>query len=203
MSDDTRLGDATAGEDVSDLVLSTLSDRRARNAAELETITRAYNKYIFRARRRKPGTGWLTEDVICCVHREMFGGIWAWAGKFRTVEVNIGVTWHTIPEQVRLLCDDFKYWDSPDSAMSVFEVAARLQNRLTRIHPFKNGNGRHARLMTDIFFYSRRHALPQWPQLQLMIQGDQIRQEYIAAMKKADGDDYSGLMAFIQRCCEK
>jgi Fic family protein len=84
--------------------------------------------------------------------------------------------------------------------MPVLEIAARLQNRLTKIHPFKNGNGRHARLMTDIFLYSKSQPLPQWPQIHLMPQGHEVRQTYIAAMKKADQGDFSGLVTFIQSC---
>src|SRR5206468_2636076 len=83
------------------------------------------------------------------------------------------------------LCDDFSLWDSPTSAMPVLEVAARLQNRLTKIHPFRNGNGRHARLITDIFFHSRQHPLPQWQQIHLMSQGHEVRAQYITAMISA------------------
>ncbi|WP_447603848.1 Fic family protein [Nitrospira sp. Nam80] len=50
----------------------------------------------------------------------------------------------------------------------MLEVAARLQHRLARVHPFKNGNGPHARLISDIFLYSRDSALPEWLQTQLM-----------------------------------
>ena len=82
--------------------------------------------------------------------------------------------------------------------MPALEIAARLQNRLTRIHPFANGNGRHARLITDIFFYSVRLPLPQWPQIQLLSEGDQIRSRYIEAMKAADKEDYRNLIAFMK-----
>ena len=128
----------------------------------------------------------------------MFGEIWHWAGKFRQVNLNPGVAWTVIPEQIRLLRDDFLYWDMPDSTRQILEIAARLQNRLTRIHPFKNGNGRHARLMTDIFIYSHRYPLPAWPQVQVIQQGNDVRARYIDAMKKADTEDYRDLMKFIQ-----
>ena len=87
--------------------------------------------------------------------------------------------------------------------MPVLDVAARLQHRLTWIHPFKNGNGRHARLMTDIFLHSCGHPLPLWPQIQLMAQGDEVRQAYIAAMKLADLGDFSALAQFIEDCLPK
>ena len=157
MSDRTKIPGATPGDDTSGLIQRQLTDRRARNAAELDAISRAYNKHIYRARRKIAGTDWLTDELIRRVHFDMYGEIWEWAGKYRTDSVNIGIDFHLIPEQIKLLCGDFSYWNSDKGAMPPLEIAARLQNRLTRIHPFINGNGRHARLITDIFFHSVKH----------------------------------------------
>jgi Fic-DOC domain mobile mystery protein B len=203
MTDQTEPAGATPGDDTSGLILTHLTTRADRNAAEADAISLAYNKYIFEARRKKRGAQWLTDEFICRVHRDMFGSIWEWAGKYRTDTLNIGVDWRLIPEQIRLLCDDFLFWDSPSSTMPVLEVAARLQNRLTKIHPFRNGNGRHARLITDIFLYSREHFLPEWPQTHLMSEGHQIRERYIAAMKQADQGNFSDLIQFIEGCLPK
>lgn len=203
MTDETEPAGATPGDDTSGLILTHLTTRSERNAAEADAISLAYNKYIFEAHRKKRGTQWLTDDFICKTHRDMFGSIWDWAGKYRTDTLNIGADWHLIPEQIRMLCDDFVYWDSPTSTMPVLEVAARLQSRLTKIHPFRNGNGRHARLITDIFFYSREHPLPEWPQTHLMSQGHQIRERYIATMKQADQGNFSDLIQFIEGCVPK
>lgn len=200
MTDQTELAGATPGDDTSGLILTHLRTRAERNAAEADAISLAYNKYVFEARRKKRGARWLTDDFICRVHRDMFGSIWEWAGKYRKETLNIGIAPYLIPEHIRLLCDDFLLWDSPDSTMPVLEVAARLQNRLTKIHPFRNGNGRHARLITDIFFHSRENPLPVWPQTHLMSQGHQIREKYIAAMKQADQGNFSDLMQFIEGC---
>jgi Fic-DOC domain mobile mystery protein B len=200
MTDETEPAGATPGDDTSGLILTQLTTRADRNAAEADAISLAYNKYIFEARRKKRGTQWLTDDFICRTHRDMFGSIWEWAGKYRKDKLNIGVDPHLIPEQIRLLCGDFLLWDSPASTMPVLEVAARLQNRLTKIHPFRNGNGRHARLITDIFFHSRVHTLPQWPQIQLLHKGHEVRERYITAMKQADQGDFSFLIKFIEDC---
>lgn len=201
MSDHTEVAGATSGDDASGLLLPHLLDRRARDLAETESIDRAYEKFIFRGRRRAPGSGWLTESFLRDVHREMFGRIWNWAGKYRDAEVNIGnVRPHQIPEQVAALCGDFAHWDSKETGMPPFEVAARLQNRLTRIHPFKNGNGRHARLITDIFLRSRRIKIPLWPQIHLLTTGNELRARYIAAMKLADKEEYAALAGFIEDC---
>ncbi len=200
MPDETEPVGATPGDDISGLILTNLTTQSERNAAELEAIAQAYNKHIFRARAKTRGSEWLTDEFIRKVHHDMFGSIWAWAGQYRLERVNMGVEPHLIREQIGGLCGDFGYWDSRKSPMPVLEVAARLQNRLTKIHPFRNGNGRHARLITDIFFHSREHPIPQWPQIQLMSHGHQVREQYIAAVKKADQGDYSDLMRFIEGC---
>lgn len=153
-------------------------------------------KHVYKA-LKKTGGKWLTDDFVRRVHSDMFGKIWDWAGKYRVANTNIGVEFYLIPEQVKNLCEDFKYWNS-SSSMPPLEVAARLQNRLTRIHPFKNGNGRHARLLTDIYLKSVGQRLPQWPQVQLISDGDKIRERYIAAMRRADQGDFSELMSLIK-----
>lgn len=200
MNEGGRTDGATPGDDESGLIPGSPTDRLARNAVELEAIANAYDKHLFRARRKKRGDAWLTEAYVHQVHHDMFGSIWDWAGQYRRVQLNIGILWHQIPEQVRLLLDDFRYWNSFDSSMPELEIAARLQNRLTRIHLFKNGNGRHARLITDIFLYSRSHPLPNWPQIHLMEQGNAVRERYLSAMRAGDKENFEPLIAFIQGC---
>lgn len=200
MTDNTRPVGATPGGDISGLILGHLSTPDARNAAEAEAISRAYDKYVFRARRKKRGIEWLTDDFIRKVHADMFGIIWEWGGQYRQTKLNIGVEPHLIREQIKLLTGDFFSWNVTNSTMPVVEIASRLQHRLTYIHPFINGNGRHARLITDIFLYSRQYPIPQWPQIQLMAQGNEIRDQYIKAMKNADEGDITLLIQFIEDC---
>lgn len=159
--------------------------------------------HLFRARRKKRGTEWLTDAFIRKVHEDMFGNIWEWGGQYRQTRLNIDVEPHRIREQIKLLTGDFFSWNEATSTMPVVEIAARLQHRLTQIHPFLNGNGRHARLMTDISFYSRHHSIPQWPQIQLMSQGNQVREHYIRAMKNADEGDLTNLIQFIEECLKE
>ena len=98
MSDKSTTIGATPGDDTSGLIQKQLTDRRARNAAELDAISRAYDKHIYRARRKRAGTEWLTDTFIRRVHDDMFGEIWEWAGKYRADRLNIGVEAHFIPE---------------------------------------------------------------------------------------------------------
>lgn len=200
MPDDSHPLGATPGDDLSGLRLSHLTTRAARNVAETEAISHAYDTYIFRARRKKPGAGWLTDQFLRKVHKDMLGPVWDWAGRYRSISLNLGVEPHLIPEQIQVLCGDFGYWDSAECSMPALEIAARLQNRLTKIHPFKNGNGRHARLITDIFLHSRHYPLPQWPQIHLMLQGHDVRDRYITAMRAADQGEFLDLIQFIEGC---
>jgi len=86
--------------------------------------------------------------------------------------------------------------------MPVVEIAPRLQYRLTQIHPFLNGNRRHARLITDSFLYSPLHS-PIAPQIQLMSQWNQVPDQYIQAMKNADASELTDLIQFIEECLLK
>ena len=97
MNDESEPVGATPGDDISGLLLTQLHNREDRNAVELESISRAYDKHIYRARKKAKNTEWLTDAYIREVHKDMFGSIWDWAGKYRTVQLNIGVDCHLIP----------------------------------------------------------------------------------------------------------
>jgi fido (protein-threonine AMPylation protein) len=113
----------------------------------------------------------------------MFGYVWRWAGKFRKDNLNIGCDWHQVPLQVQALLDDLVFWENHDSATLV--QAVRLHHRAVQIHPFLNGNGRWARLLSNIWLIRHDHPITEWPEDTI---GDRsvIRDEYIAAIKSAD-----------------
>lgn len=90
----------------------------------------------------------------------MFRKTWRWVGQFRRSNKNIGIHWPFIPEHLKLLCDDISYQLSHNT-YELDEIAVRFHYRLVVIHPFANGNGRHARLITDEFLISlkKQHFL--------------------------------------------
>src|SRR5580704_8677314 len=51
----------------------------------------------------------ISPSFLIFLHRKMFCDTWSWAGEFRKSQTNIGVTWHQIQTQLKLLCDDFRY----------------------------------------------------------------------------------------------
>jgi Fic-DOC domain mobile mystery protein B len=139
----------------------------------------------------------LTEKFVKELHRRMFGNVWRWAGHFRQSNKNIGGPWHQIPASLRNLCDDARLWvelqdNSPD------EIAVRFHHRLVSIHPFPNGNGRHARLMTDLFLENVLNGSRfTWGSEDLSRAGN-ARQRYIAALHAADEHDYEPLLEFVR-----
>src|SRR5258708_4433871 len=52
----------------------------------------------------------LSESFIKYLHKQMYGEVWSWAGKFRKSEKNIGVNSIYIGTDLRQLFDDVNYW---------------------------------------------------------------------------------------------
>jgi len=138
----------------------------------------------------------LTGTGLIRLHERMFGDTWKWAGKFRTSNKNLGMDWARIPEEVQKLCGDARYWVEHDS-WPWPELAVRFHHRLVRIHPFVNGNGRHARLAANLLLaHNGKRRLP-WGGASLTEQGDK-RKEYIASLREADGGSLKRLVQFVQ-----
>jgi Fic-DOC domain mobile mystery protein B len=93
--------------------------------------------------------GLLTESFLRELHKRMLKDVWKWAGKYRTTVKNLGVFPEQIPAEVRKLCEDTQYWIQ-NQVYPWDEIGARFHHRLVAIHPFPNGNGRHARLAADL-----------------------------------------------------
>lgn len=137
----------------------------------------------------------LTEEFLTLVHKKMFGEVWAWAGTKRKSNKNIGVDKAQISVETRKLIDDCNFWIEK-RLFSDEEIAIRFSHRLVKIHLFPNGNGRHSRLVADIMI-SKLFGKPvfSWGHSDLS-KKNQIRKEYLAAIYKADNDDYKSLIEF-------
>lgn len=131
------------------------------------------------------------------LHKRMFDKTWKWAGEFRTSEKNIGIHWVQIPMKLRELCDDVLY-QLEHNAFSKDEIAIRFHHRLVFIHAFTNGNGRHARLMADIFIVEQGSSRFSWGMHQDLTTVTPIRKQYIEALQLADRGNYSKLLTFAR-----
>ena len=172
------------------LLPSDITYRYELNRAEQENIARAQNWALSRRREL------LSESFIRELHRRMLGDVWRWAGDFRTTERNLGIPHYEIPMALRELLDNVTAWIQHGS-YPLDEIAVRFHHRLVQIHPFANGNGRHARLMADLLVMQSGGVRLTWGSANLQQAGD-VRQRYIESLKAADERDMGPLLAFAR-----
>lgn len=91
---------------------------------------------------------------------------------------------------------DVRYWiesrtHSPD------EIALRFHHRLVFIHPFSNGNGRHARLIADVLITKLGRSSFTWGSANLVKEGE-ARTRYLEAIRAADDGDIQPLLKFAR-----
>ncbi|HUG09368.1 MAG TPA: mobile mystery protein B [Opitutaceae bacterium] len=139
----------------------------------------------------------LTDTFVRELHRRMFNHVWRWAGRYRTSEKNLGWEVHRITEGVRNAVDDAQAW-LEHSTYPLPEAAVRLHHRLVLIHPWSNGNGRHARLMSDILMASRGGEALTWGAGSDLVALTETRRRYIEAVRAADTGEFSLLLAFAR-----
>jgi len=174
------------------LLISHITTREELNEWEQRNIMDAYS-WLDRTRKKD----YISEAFIRTLHEKMFGKVWDWAGDYRQSDKNIGVDWSQIPVHLRQLLGDLKYWIEHDTYRAD-EIAARFHHRLVQIHLFPNGNGRHARVMTDILLEKVLNSEPfTWGSGNLIDDG-KIRKQYIDVLRSADNHDYKKLLNFVR-----
>jgi len=137
-------------------------------------------------------------EFVKKIHKRMFDRTWKWAGFFRQTEKSVGNTpWFYISQKLIELLDDVNYQIN-NKSYPLDELAARFHHRLVLIHPFPNGNGRHARLMTDILLLSQNHKRFLWGNSPLLSDYTPVRTAYINSLKLADLGNYTNLINFVR-----
>jgi Fic-DOC domain mobile mystery protein B len=172
------------------LIPSYITLRRELNEAEQANILEA-EEWAF-ARKRDL----LSEQFLKTLHKRMFGRVWRWAGEFRLTERNLGVAPHRIAIDLRKLLDDCRVWIE-NGTYPADEIAARFHHRLVWIHPFPNGNGRHARLATDLLLAGLGQPRFSWGRVNL-VDASETRRAYVATLRAADGHDIGPLLEFVR-----
>jgi Fic-DOC domain mobile mystery protein B len=188
--------DATAlePEEREGLLQTWITHRRDLNEAERDNIVRA----AAWARRQKRITprSLLSDDFVRLLHRRMFGVVWQWAGSYRLTERNIGIEPHRVPIEVKNLLGDAWYWIEHETHPSD-EIAVRLHHRLVAVHPFPNGNGRHARLTADLLIERLGGEPFSWGGGSL-VDVSELRASYVDSLRAADNHDIGPLLAFAR-----
>jgi Fic-DOC domain mobile mystery protein B len=128
------------------------------------------------------------------LHLEMFGQVWGWAGRFRTIDKNLGSSFPLIRiELTDLLANVSAQFDA---YLPKEDVLTFYHHGLVKIHPFPNGNGRFARLATEVLCLQSGAPDPIWTLLEIDAIPE-FRKQYIAALKLADLGDYRPLRQLL------
>jgi Fic-DOC domain mobile mystery protein B len=179
-----------------ELIPRTITTRDELNAEEESNILSAA---VWLASIRLTIERLLTSKRLKAIHKRMFGRVWKWAGKFRHSDKSIGIPWWEISTQLESLCQDTlaQLQDTNETRWSNDEIAVRFHHRLVLIHPFPNGNGRHARLVTEKLLTILGEKEFTWGRTSLHKDGE-ARNQYIVALRAADKGDYSRLLTFVR-----
>ena len=172
------------------LIPSYITLRSELNEAEQANILAAEQWAL--ARKRDV----LAEQFLNKLHKRMYGNVWRWAGQYRTSGKNIGIDAYRIPMEFRRLLDDCRY-SIENNTYEPDEIAARFHHKLVSIHLYPNGNGRHARLATDLLLKSMSRERFSWGSRNLVDAG-QTRERYIDALQAADKHDFGPLLEFVR-----
>jgi Fic-DOC domain mobile mystery protein B len=130
----------------------------------------------------------LQEPYIRELHHRMFDNVWKWAGTYRKTERNIGCDPKEITQRIPQLLANTRFRLSNET-FPVDEALLRFHHQLTKIHPFGNGNGRHARLIADIVAVKDGQSEFTWGAGKgLIAQGD-ARTHYLAALRALDANE--------------
>jgi len=121
------------------------------------------------------------------------------AGKYRNVNVAISGSSYTPPEAIEVpgLMDDFGQWLKKTKTQfnNIIEYAAHAHFKLVHIHPFIDGNGRTARLLTNLILM--RYGFPPIVILKL------DRKKYYDTLEMAHRGKFDNFINFISRSLER
>ena len=132
------------------------------------------------------------------LHKKLFEGVWSWAGKIRTHELENPDFCHPfyIWSYLYQLEQNLSTWVNHNSYPDKI-IAARFHERIETIHPFANGNGRFGRIITEKICGNLQIPKPTWG-VYFRNHPTERRQRYIKALIIARKDlEYSFLADFM------
>lgn len=134
--------------------LITDPEEKARREAENGILQFNRAVEIIRAHIGQPGTPFrLMQGTILDLHQKALAGIHALAGTYRNTPVMIGKSSHTPPRSTEvpdLVAEMCQYVNDKWSVSNAIHLSSYLIWRMNWIHPFADGNGRTARMVSYV-----------------------------------------------------
>lgn len=133
-----------------------------------------------------------TAADICNMHGNWLGKVYEWAGQYRQVSIGKGGFTFALPKFIPQLMESFENEVASDYTPCIFETRGKqiealaiLHTELLLIHPFREGNGRLARLLATIM--ALQAGLPP---LDFSEFEEKRKEEYFAAVREGLDRNY-------------
>jgi cell filamentation protein len=178
--------------------LAGICRKRDMDRAEFEALLTSQTKYL---QIIEPETRF-TAELLCEMHRDWLGGLYVWAGRYRTVEMSKGgFRWppaHLIETNMLRFERGLLSENTPCTPAPLEEVAlsiAKVHAELLLIHPFREGNGRLSRWLADLMALQAGYEAPNYA---FTGRGAPLtRRRYLAAVKAGYLEDFAPLRDFF------
>lgn len=172
-----------------------IADLQTLYIEEEKTLGKAYEILLNEVRSDTP----ITSELILYVHRTVFVDLYEWAGQWRTVTISKpGVTWPP-PDFLHEAMQSFqnevlnRY---PATSLKNDDVFCRalghIQGEFLAIHPFREGNARTIKLVTDLLGAQTNRPLL------IYNDSDAGKSRYINAAKAALVQDFDPMTLVIK-----
>ncbi len=171
-----------------------LTDKDLLNEYEAKGITKA-ELYVFGLDTEVE----ISTLLILDIHKTAFEELYDWAGKWRNVNVTVGLL--TPPEPVQIFHLMYQFIDNLNYKISVSKTQGEIIETLiyahyefVKIHPFNNGNGRTGRLLMNLVTMKFGYK-----PLELYKREGESRKTYIQSMQQADKGNFALLDSLIRQ----
>jgi len=163
--------------------------------AEEAALVRAYESLLGEIRM----TTEMSCKLLAYIHEKIFGELYEWAGRWRTVNISKpGITWPPpgfIPQNMDAFERDVVK-QFPASTLSdddeFCRAVAMIQAEFLVVHPFREGNARTIKLMTDLLAAQTRRPLLKYDE------SEGGRSRYVHAASTAFKRDYTPMTEVIR-----
>ena len=173
-----------------------ITSRREMNQAETAALNTATDEFL---RMYDAGHRFTAADLKY-MHKAWLGGIYEWAGEYRQVNVSKGGFFFAAADQIPLLTAGLEKGallkHTPcafKSAPSVAEALAEVHVELLLIHPFREGNGRLARLLSMLMASQAGLPILDFAHIK-----GKKKIEYFAAVRAGLDKDYKPMEAIFE-----
>ena len=130
-----------------------ITDLETLQIAEEEALASAYESLLSEVRLDTP----MSCDLVRHVHHRVFGDLYEWAGRWRTLQISKGTTVWPAAQFLEQSMIDFERTvlsrhpaSSLESDESFCRAVGAIQGEFLAIHPFREGNARTIKLMTNL-----------------------------------------------------